>query len=99
MDQTARSSPIIYDETELETVPGRKDFFPLRLRQMRNIGALEVEQFAESLRLFCATIGQAFQGTTTAIKEFELRTFELNVDVTAKDEIRLIGSASTELKS
>lgn len=92
------SIPIIYDELELDRTPGEKGIFTASMTQARIIGELEVEPLADTLKQFCSTIGHAFQGVTTAIDDFELRTFELNVDVTAKGEVRLIGSLGTEVK-
>ena len=90
------SIQIIYEDTQLEGADGEKGLFSARVAQVRSVGELEVEHLAEKLRSFCATIGQAFQGATTTIQDFELQSFELNVDVTAKGEVRLIGALSTE---
>lgn len=90
--------PIIYDQQELDQESGEKGIFTASLTQTRRIGELEVEHLAETLKQFCSTMGQTFQGVTTAINDFELRTVELSVDVTAKGEVRLIGSLGTELK-
>ena len=67
----SRPIEIIY-ERQPESPRGKKGIFSSRVAQVRSIGELEVDHLAERLRLFCATIGRAFQGATTAIQDFEL---------------------------
>ncbi len=93
-----KSITIIYDELEFDRGLGEKGLFATKITQTRKIGELDAENLAETLKKFCSTIGKTFQGATTAIDDYELKTFELNVDVTAKGEIRFIGSFGTELK-
>lgn len=87
---------IVYDE--LETYEGAKGIGSIAGQMVRKVGTLNTEELANNLSLFCQHIGQIFAGVTTTVKDYELHTFELVVEVSAKGEIRFIGSAASELK-
>ncbi|HKQ03740.1 MAG TPA: hypothetical protein VJ464_01310 [Blastocatellia bacterium] len=90
------SISIIYDE--LETVSGSKGLGDVTGRIVKKIGTLDTATLASNLTAFCKQIGTTFEGVTTAIRDYELHGFELAIEVTAKGEIRFIGSATSELK-
>ena len=89
---------IIYDDFEDVRQPGEKGFIASVTGRVTRLAVVGSDQLASSLKDFCSTVGQAFQGVSTTISEFELDSFELALDITAKGEIRLVSSASTEIK-
>jgi len=88
--------PIVYEE--LETIEGGKGLGAAVERLVRRTGTLDITQLASNLELLCRQLGAAFQGVTTAVKDYEVQEFEVTVDVTAKGEIRLVGGISSEIK-
>src|SRR5438105_41841 len=90
------SVSIVYDE--LEIVEGSKSLGGITGRIVKKIGTLDTQALASNLTEFCKQIGTTFDGVTTAIKDYELHGVELLVEVSAKGEIRFVGSAASELK-
>lgn len=87
---------IIYDEVEQQE--GIKGPLSTTKQMVKKIGRLDTEELASNLNSFCKQIGNIFEEVTTAVKNYELQSFELTVDVTAKGEIRFVGSVGGELK-
>ena len=88
------SISIVYDEEEQEE--GAKG--PLSTKLVRKIGKLDTKRLAENLSDFCKQIGKTFENVTTKVKNYELQSFELSVDITAKGEVRFIGNIGGEIK-
>ena len=97
MDSKSQFSvTIVYDELVQEE--GAKDIFGSPGRLVRKVEAIDTIELAAKLDDFCKSIGKAFEGVSTAVKDYELQGFEIAVEVTGKGEIRFIGSISSELK-
>jgi hypothetical protein len=90
------SVAIIYDELEQEE--GAKDLFGGSGKLVRKTDNLDTTKLADKLDSFCKSIGKAFEGVSTSVKDYELQSFEIAVEVTGKGEIRFIGSISSEIK-
>ena len=90
------SISIIYDEIEQQE--GAKGIWNSANQIIRKIGIVDIKKLTENLNDFCQQIGKVFQGVTTSVEDYELQSFELSVDITAKGEVRFIGSLSSELK-
>jgi hypothetical protein len=52
---------------------------------------------AKNLQSFCEEISEAFDGVTTAVKNYQLDSVEITVQVSATGEVRLVGGASAQL--
>lgn len=87
---------IVYNEVEMHD--GSKGLGSMAGQIVRKVESLNTEELANNLASFCKSIGRVFDGVTTAVRDYELRSFELNVEVSAKGEIRFIGSAASEMK-
>lgn len=87
---------IIYDEAEQQE--GIKGPLSTTRQMVKKLGRLDTDELANNLNSFCKQIGEIFDGVTTSVKNYELQSFELTVDVTAKGEIRFVGSVGGELK-
>ncbi len=98
MDDSARhhTIPIVYEE--LEVIEGGKGLGAAVERLVRRTATLDVPRLASNLESICRQLGAAFQGVTTAVKDYEVQQFEVTVDVSAQGEIRLVGGVSTEFR-
>jgi hypothetical protein len=83
---------------EREEVQGQKGIFSSTQRVTTRLGRLDIADLGHNLTEFCKRMGQAFSGVTTSIQDYELASFELALEVTAKGELRFIGAASSEFK-
>jgi hypothetical protein len=92
------SIQIISEETRSAAVIGEKGLFAPEERIARQVASLDLSQFSVNLQAFCQEIGSAFDKISAVVDKFELDSFELTLDVTAKGEVRFIGSAGTEIK-
>jgi hypothetical protein len=92
------SVQLIYEEQLVTRDDAAKGLFANEVRIARHVASLDLSQFSSNLTAFCQQIGSAFGGITTVVDNFELNSFELTLDVTAKGEVRFIGSAGTEVK-
>lgn len=87
---------IVYDE--ITTVEGEKGLGGITSKLVKKVGVLDTENLANNLSAFCKHIGQAFEGVSTTIKDYDLESVELAVEVTAKGEIWFMGSVSADAK-
>lgn len=92
------SVQIISEEAENSAVVGEKSLFATERLVARQVASLDLSQFSVNLQAFCEEIGSAFDKISAVVDKFELDSFELTLDVTAKGEVRFIGSAGTEIK-
>jgi hypothetical protein len=99
-DQTQRQFgvQIIYQETVAPRDDTAKGLFANENQVVTRVANLDVNQFSANLEAFCKQIGSAFASIPTLVDSFELDSFELTLDVTAKGEVRFIGSVGTEIK-
>jgi hypothetical protein len=84
--------------TEYEAEEGGKSLFGTAQRVVTKVGQLDVGDLASNLSAFCRQIGQVFEAVSTPARDYELQRFELVLEVTAKGEVRFVGSAGSELK-
>lgn len=87
---------IVFEEMEAQT--GTKGFGRITERIVKKVGILNTDQLGNNLAAFCKQIGQMFEGISTSVRDYELDSFELAIEVTATGGIRFIGSASTDVK-
>ncbi|MCA2215449.1 Pepco domain-containing protein [Jidongwangia harbinensis] len=87
--------PIVYVD---ERVDGEKGLFSAAQAAATKVGAVSVGELSGNLRAMCGRLGEMFAATRELSGEFELDEFEVILELTAKGEVRLIGSASTEVK-
>jgi hypothetical protein len=93
---TASTSGITIVSSEFEHLPGEKTIFdPQRLAD--KVGTVSSEVLAKNLQSFCEEIGEAFDGVSTVVKNYQLDTVEITVQVSATGEVRLVGGVSAQL--
>jgi hypothetical protein len=63
--------------------------------RVTDVGA---EKLARSVTEVCRYVGTVFEDASTAVADLELRSLEVQLEVTSKGEVRLIGAASVEVK-
>lgn len=99
VDQAVEVSAIqvIYedDESQYADSKGLGDSYDY-LR--RKIGSLNVGMFKERLQEMCTQLGEAVRSVETPGSDFSLDSFEVTLDVSAKGEVRLVGSVGSEVK-
>jgi len=93
-----KSILVVYQDEELQTSDGSKGLLANVKEKVIRVAPLNIEQFTNNLRELCSQMGQVFDKIAPAIRKYDLESFELAVDVTAKGDIKFIGSVGTELK-
>ncbi len=78
--------------------PGGKGLLESAAALAHRTISVTASELAEKLRVFCSGIDGMFQGVATSVSQFDLESFEVTAELTAKGEVRLVGSAGTELK-
>jgi hypothetical protein len=87
---------IIYDEQEnLEGSKGLRDAYD---SVVKRVGVLNVATFRERLSALCLELSDTVQAIDLPSTSYSLDSFEVAVDVTAKGEVRLVGSVGSEVK-
>ncbi|WP_240490761.1 hypothetical protein [Amycolatopsis vancoresmycina] len=79
-------------------VDGEKGLFSTARQVAGRIGELDSEELARNLSAVCSRLANAFRRAGEASEAFGLDAFEVNLDLTAKGEVRLVGSFSSEIK-
>jgi len=94
-DYSEHGIAIVYDEIEvseqgkgLGTVVGRL---------VKKYGTLNAAALSNNLANFCRQMGLIFRDVSTSIENYDLETIELNTEITAAGEIRMIGGVSGEM--
>lgn len=64
----------------------------------RKVITLDTDQLAKNIAILCGSVDEMLKGIRDSLTEYKLDTLEISVDVTAKGELRLIGSAGAEAK-
>ena len=90
------SFSIVYDD--IENNEGAKGLFSNSKQLTRKIGTLNADTLAKNFNDFCKQMENVFDNITESVKNYELQTVELSIDISAKGEVRFIGSLSSELK-
>ena len=100
MSDTLGHKPIlvVYQDEELRASDNSKGLFANVTDKVMRIAPLNIGEFTDNLRELCSQLGDVFDKVAPAIKTYSLDSFELAVDVTAKGEIKFIGSVGTDLK-
>jgi hypothetical protein len=98
MSLTAHDDAIVVVYTDYETDEGEKAFLGSVRRMVTKVGSLDAADLGDNLAVFCRQMGAIFERVTTTIDRYELQSFEVALEVTAKGEIRFIGSAASEVK-
>jgi hypothetical protein len=98
MNPSATSaSGITIVSSEFEHQTGEKGFFDAPQRLADKVGTVSSDVLAKNLQSFCEEIGEAFDGVSTAVKNYQLDSVEITVQVSASGEVRMIGGASVQL--
>jgi hypothetical protein len=92
----AQPIQIIYFDEEAEQ--GAKGPLGSLRRRVEKIGVLDFASFGNNLQEFCNCISGTLQSVVDSVSQYSLHSFKLTIEVTAKSEVRLIGSAGTEVK-
>jgi hypothetical protein len=93
----ATASGITIVSSEFEHQPGEKGFFDAPQRLADKVGTVSSDVLAKNLQSFCEEIGEAFDGISTVVKNYQLDSLEITVGVTTAGEVRLVGGVSAEL--
>jgi hypothetical protein len=93
----ASASGITIVSSEFEQQPGEKGFFDAPQRLADTVGIVSSDVLAKNLQSFCEQIGEAFDGVSTVVKNYQLDSLEITVQVSATGEVRLVGGASAQL--
>ena len=93
---TASASGITIVSSEFEPRPGEKGFFDAR-RMVDRVGTVSSDVLAKNLQSFCEEIGEAFDGVSTAVRNYQLDSVEITVQVSASGEVKMVGGVSAEL--
>lgn len=86
--------PIIYVDSA--DAGGKGLLSPVKTLSSR-IGSVDAGQLADNLSAVCRKLTNVFHAAQHASDGYELDSFEVTVDVTARGEVWLVGSASGEL--
>ena len=89
---------VLYQEEEVQSADGSKGLFTNVREKVMKVAPLNVEEFTNNLQYLCNQMGDALDRMTPASHGYELESFELEVDVTAKGEVKFIGSIGTDVK-
>ncbi len=82
---------------DYEATAGEKGIGTTVRRAALKLGVLDTTRLAETLSAFSHELGAVFDEVATEISRYELETVEVTVEVTARGEVRLIGSAGAEV--
>jgi len=66
--------------------------------QARRVTAISTAELAGRLSEFTRDVASLFERVNGAVGSYELETFEISAEITAKGEIRLLGSAGLDVK-
>ncbi|WP_400767215.1 hypothetical protein [Methylosinus sporium] len=80
-----------------EKNPGEKSLFDRTVRGAPPIIA-SASDVTKNINTFCQAFVGGIEGAVGALTKYQLDKIEINVELNAKGEVRLIASASTELK-
>jgi len=90
------SIAVVY--SDYDAVEGEKAIFGGAKRAVTKMGVLDTAALADSLDSFCSDLGVVFERIGTAIGRYDLESIDVTIEVTAKGEIRLVGSAGVEVR-
>ncbi|KKK05084.1 hypothetical protein LQ51_15570 [Micromonospora sp. HK10] len=86
---------VLYAE---HSVDGEKGLFSAARAAALRVGAVDVAQLSANLRAVSGQLSEIFHAMRDQPGPFELDEFEVTLELTAKGEVRLIGSAGSEIR-
>ena len=90
------SIPIVsYDEGAADQSKG---IWEEARNQVRKVAAVSATELSAQLASFTTELSTVFNNICSKVGEYQLEAVEIMVEITAKGEVRLIGSASSGLK-
>jgi len=92
---TYEAIPVIYVG---DPVDGEKGLFSAARELPARLGMLNPDKFGQNLAAVCGRLAASFRTVGELTESFEVESFEVSLDLTAKGEVRLIGSASSEIR-
>jgi hypothetical protein len=87
---------VVVDDDEIQL--GGKGLLDSVPTMARKVVRLDPSKLSAEMQSLCLSIDSMFHGVTRFVGGYELDSFELTVEITAKGEIRLLGSAGMEAK-
>ncbi|MFC1399701.1 MULTISPECIES: hypothetical protein [Streptacidiphilus] len=87
--------PVITVEFDAEE--GEKSVFSRTRAAVTQVTRISSDTLALSVAHLCQYVGKVFEQASTASDALELTGLEVQVQVTAKGEVRLVGATSTEI--
>lgn len=87
--------PVVYLD---DSVDGEKGLFSAARQMPARLGVLDPDELSRNLSTVCARLAGAFRSAQEAADSFDLDAFEVTMELTAKGEVRLIGSVSSEIR-
>src|SRR5829696_4253174 len=94
---TAPTSGITIISSEFEHQQGEKGIFDAPRRLADRVGTVSSDVLAKNLQSFCEEIDEAFDGIETAVRNYQLDSVEIMVQVSASGEVKMVGGVSAEL--
>lgn len=85
--------PIIYSDD----AAGEKGLFSGSKSIPARIGQIDSDELAQNLSAICTRLAKAFTKAQEATGSFDLDEFEVTLDLSAKGEVRVIASVSSEI--
>lgn len=95
-DASRSGIPVVF--SEIVETEGEKGIFSGNIKRVTRLGHLDSETLASNLKTLCHEVGEAFSQVTAPVRDYELESFEVQLEVTASGEIRMVGSVSSEVK-
>lgn len=91
---TTPGIPIVY----VDSATGEKGLFSSSAQLAACAGVVNAEDLAENLAALCERLSAAFRRVHDAAGAFEMESVEVTLDLTAKGQVRLVASVSSEVK-
>ena len=98
MTEHQTNLPIEVVYIDLVDTEQEKGLFGDAARRITRVAHLDAEALAVGVQSVCSQLAEAFDGVSAAVRDYELEGFDVQLEITAKGEVRLVGSASTEVK-
>jgi hypothetical protein len=89
-----RISIITFQQDDVE---GEKGVFSRPREVLVHVSSLATAALADNVSELCRHIGTIFRSASTAASELELQSLQVQIEISAKGEVRLVGAASAEL--
>ena len=90
----SRISVITFQQDDAE---GEKGVFTRPREVLVHVSSLATATLADNVSELCRHIGAVFRSASTAASELELQSLQVQIEISATGEVRLVGAASAEL--